>query len=162
MPHHSCDSCVSPVEVNKNLGGKEDYILSLATAMNRPELLVSSNNRGTIKIWNLDNCKKSSSECELLDEWNIGNQAVHSVALSSDACYLASVGDDGKARLWSLNPTGKRSNNQDRTGQIIRNSSQPLKSVDVVRIRDKVLVTTGGNDHQVKINRIMQQRSNCE
>ncbi len=149
-------------EVNKNLGGKEDYILSLATVTNRPDLLVSSNNQGTIQIWNLDRCLTSSQECNLLDEWNIGNQAVHSVALSNDACYLAGVGDDGKARLWSLDSAGKRSSNQNKAGKIIRDSSQPLKSVDVVRIGDKVLVTTGGNDHQVKINRIVQQRFDCK
>ena len=150
------------LEVNKNLGGKEDYILSLATITNRPDFLVSSNNRGTIQIWDLDKCLTSSQECNLLDEWNIGNQAVHSVALSNDACYLAGVGDDGKARLWSLDSTGKRSNNQDKAGKIIRDSSKPLKSVDVVRIGDKVLVTTGGNDHQVKINRIVQKRFDCK
>lgn len=149
-------------EVNKNLGGKEDYILSLATVTNRPDLLVTSNNQGTIQIWDLDRCLTSSQECNLLDEWNIGNQAVHSVALSNDACYLAGVGDDGKARLWSLDSTGKRSKNQDKSGQIVRDSSKPLKSVDVVRIENEVLVTTGGNDHQVKINRIVQQRFDCK
>ncbi len=149
-------------EVNKNLGGQKDYILSLATATNRPELLVSSNNQGTIKIWNLDGCLTGSEKCKLVDEWNIGNQAVHGVALSGDVCYLASVGDDGKARLWSLDSTGKRSKNQDYSVKILRDSSQPLTTVDVVRIGDKVLVTTGGNDHQVRVNQIVQRRLDCK
>ncbi|MEL6463277.1 MAG: hypothetical protein AAFQ91_34565, partial [Cyanobacteria bacterium J06621_15] len=67
-----------------------------------------------------------------------------------------------KARLWSLDSTGERSTNQDKAGKIIRNSSQPLKSVDVVRIKDKILVTTAGNDKQVKIHRIETQGFDCE
>ena len=147
--------------INKNSGGQEDYILSLATVDNNPNILVTSDNQSKIKIWNLSSCLRGFQSCELTDEWEIGTQAIRSVAVSDNGCYLASVGDDGSARLWSLNYLGERINRQDNFGKIVHKSPQTLKSVDIVKIRDKVLIASGGKDKRVRLSSEKVTNTQC-
>ncbi|UBF30464.1 hypothetical protein K9N68_35325 (plasmid) [Kovacikia minuta CCNUW1] len=146
--------------VNNGRGSEANYIFSLATASNKPYLLASGDNQGTIKIWNLRPCLTGKADCQLLDEWT-PDRAVRSLAFSADGCYLASAGDDGRAMLWSLNPTGDRSG-QDMQGKELGKSSQSLNSIDVIRVKDEVLVSSGGDDHQVRLYRSKVGRSICE
>ncbi|MGD1873314.1 MAG: hypothetical protein ACFB02_09710 [Mastigocoleus sp.] len=148
-------------QINNNNGGQEDYILSLATVENNPDILVTSDNQSKIKIWNLRPCLEGVQTCELLDEWDTGTQAIRSVALSANGCYLASVGDDGSARLWSLNYLGERIDRQDNFGKVFHKSPQTLKSVDVISIRDKVLIVSAGKDKRVRLSEEIMTNSQC-
>jgi WD40 repeat protein len=149
-------------QVTSASGSQEDYIFSLATAENQPNLLVTSDNQGNIKILNLRSCLAGTGECEIVDEWKPDKQAVRAVALSADGCYLASAGDDGKARLWALNAKGQRTQNQDITaGKVLQQLSQPLNTVDIIRIQDEVLVASGGDDRGVRVQHLQQKRWDC-
>ncbi|MCU0565611.1 MAG: WD40 repeat domain-containing protein [Oculatellaceae cyanobacterium Prado106] len=130
-------------------GSKDEYILSLSTAEQKPEILAIADNQGKISLWNLRRCLAQEGACERIDEWTTGHKGkpVQSVALSPDACYLASAGEDGRIMLWTLNG---------RTGQVLdgkplAQSRQPMNSVDLIRVDRKVLVVSGGDNHRVKL-----------
>lgn len=138
----------------------KDYIFTLASSESKPNLLVTGDNQGTIKIWNLRPCLTSKAKCELVDEWTADPQAVRAVAITSDSCYLVSAGENGQAKLWSLNEQGERSS-QNLTGEVLIDSAKPLTSVDVIRIRDQILVTSGSEERLVKLQRVQQLPSDC-
>ncbi|WP_428843092.1 WD40 repeat domain-containing protein, partial [Sphaerothrix gracilis] len=141
--------------VDYRSGSSNDYIFSLATALEKPNLLATADNRGYITLWNLTACLTSDSPCEIVDEWSTGHngEAVRAVALSDDGCYLASVGDDGRTLLWPLTSNGTRRPNQ-AEGEILRRADEPLNAVDVTQNRDRVLVVSGGNDAEVRLKAV--------
>ncbi len=141
-------------------GSQADYILSIATADRKRTLLATANNRGRIQLWNLQPCLGSTAACELLDRWTADPQAIHSVALSADGCYLASGGEGGKTMLWPLTPKGDRSA-QGAQGQQLNRSSRSINAVDIVRIRDEIFVARGGDDRHVSLYRTSELSSTC-
>jgi len=140
-------------------GSKENYILSVATPERHPELLATADNQGKISLWNLHNCLADDKPCELVDEWTTGHHGkpVQSVAFSSDACYLASAGEDGRVMLWTLD----NRTNQVLDGKSLAQSSQPMNAVDVVRVDQKVLVVSGGDNHRVKLYQTQDLNPKC-
>ncbi|MEH1782786.1 MAG: hypothetical protein V7K67_32060 [Nostoc sp.] len=138
----------------------KDYIFTIASSDSKPNLLVTGDNQGTIKIWNLHPCLSNKAKCELVDEWTADSQAVRAVAMSSDGCYLASAGENGQAKLWSLNEQGERSSNN-LTGKVLINSAKPLTSIDIIRIQKEILVTSGSEERLVKQQRVKQLPSDC-
>jgi WD40 repeat protein len=140
-------------------GSKEDYILSIATPEHHPELLATADNRGKISIWNLNNCLADDQPCERIDEWDTGHKGkpVQSVAFSPDACYLASAGEDGRVMLWTLD--GRT--NQVLDGKPLAQSSKPINAVDLVRLDQKVLVVSGGDNHRVKLYQAQDLNPKC-
>jgi WD40 repeat protein len=80
-----------------------------------------------------------------------GNQAVNAVALSADGCYLASAGNDRRVMLWPLTAEGRL---QDTNGLVIETSNQPFGAVDIVRNRDRLLITSGNNNHRVYLDSV--------
>lgn len=98
-------------------GTRDDYITALATGRaGRANLLASADNQGTIKIWRLQidrNTADAPVKVVLVDRWqasqpNSPSPAIRSIALSADACFLISGGDDGRLMLWPLDASGKR------------------------------------------------------
>ncbi len=64
------------------------------------------------------------------DRWQVGKQAVRSIAISSDGKKLISAGDDGQVIVWTLTPEGKRSTEAVK-GKIIANTGYPIYSIDI-------------------------------
>ncbi|NEQ33107.1 MAG: hypothetical protein F6K04_19265, partial [Leptolyngbya sp. SIO4C5] len=52
--------------VDYRSGSSNDYIFSLATALEKPNLLATADNRGYITLWNLTACLTSDSPCEIV------------------------------------------------------------------------------------------------
>ncbi|MBW4546426.1 MAG: hypothetical protein KME25_18560 [Symplocastrum torsivum CPER-KK1] len=143
-------------EMQYRTGGFNNYIMSLATASQQPDLLATADNRGSITLWNLRRClADNKAPCEQVDDWSTGHggAAVRSVALSADGCNLVSAGDDGRVVLWSLTSDGTRSPALIE-GKTLYQSSVPLNAVDLIRTKDRILVASGSQDHQVRLHSI--------
>lgn len=148
----------NPIPLSYPAGDGNDYIVSLSSAARQPNRLATADNQGRITLWDLTDCLDNQRACTNLDSWSDGHQglAVRSVALSDDACYLASGSDDGTVMLWSLDADG-RLLNQQRLGR----SRQPINSVDIIRLPNQILVTSGGDNQRIKLYSGSDKNSNC-
>ena len=136
-------------------GSQDDYISSLALAANKPHLMAVADNQGYISVWDLGQCLiNPGMPCQQLDEWRGGEdgQPVRSVALSTNGCYLTSVGDDQRLMLWPLTTDGRRASKIS-DGEILDRFSKKLNSVDVKVVGEDILIASGGDDHQVRLRR---------
>ena len=143
-------------EMPYRTGGFNNYIMSLATASQQPDLLATADNRGSITLWNLRRClADNKAPCEQVDDWSTGHggAVVRSVALSADGCNLVSAGDDGRVVVWSLTADGTRSPALIE-GKTLYRSSVPLNTVDLIRTKDRILVASGSQDNQVRLHSI--------
>lgn len=133
-------------------GGQNDYITSVTVAEHRPYLVATSDNQGFITLWDLRSCLNGTGTCTLLEEWGDGHggKPVRSAALSSYGCYLTSAGADGRVVLWVLTPEGRRLP-QYLSGIPVERESQPFNSVDVKVNSHAVLITSGNDDHLVRL-----------
>lgn len=145
------------LNVDYPAGSQTDYILDLAVADRRPERLVTADNQGQIRTWDLRTCLAGQDPCAVLDEQE-GHQgkAVQAIALSADGCYLASGGEDGRLMLWFLDSRGQIANGK-RLGQF----GQPVNAVDILRLRNTILVISGGDDHRVRLYRVRDKQPLC-
>lgn len=162
-------------------GGKDDYIFSVSMADEQPTRLATADNQGWITIWNLENCLEGENTgsphlrdrpCEIVDQWQTGHdqQAVQSVSLTEDGCYLASGGEDGWVRLWPLNLNGSRAT-QYAQGVEIAKSNVKYEKQDGVRrkvypamlqvqamlTKEDVLIASGSEDTQVRVKKFKRK-----
>lgn len=140
-----------PIKYNPP-GSQNDYITSLDSAEHRPNRLVSSDTNGQITVWNMESCvKNNNGECEVIDRWSNGHggQAVRSVSISNDGCYIASGGDDNRVMLWPLTTAGKRA---DMNGRVVRSASQKFNSVDIKVVNQRIMIISGNDDTQVRVD----------
>ncbi|MBE7385038.1 MAG: hypothetical protein F6J95_026955 [Leptolyngbya sp. SIO1E4] len=145
------------VNIPYRSGTQTEYINSLETAAEYPTLLAAGDSQGYISLWNLETCLAAMEQCDPIDEWSAhGEQAVRSVALSADGCYLVSGGDDGRVRLWQLSGAGERRLDwADRdAGTVLRRARQPINSVDIRQQARQLRVVSGGDDRTVRLNRV--------
>ncbi|HIK08257.1 MAG TPA: hypothetical protein IGS40_26845 [Trichormus sp. M33_DOE_039] len=140
-------------------GSQNDYIVGLASAEYKPDLLATADTRGQITLWNMQSClKQNNTQCELLDQWSDGHRGkpVRSVALSRDGCYLVSGGDDSRVMLWPLTKDGRRALPN---GKQVRTNSQKFNSVDIRVVKNRILIISGNDDHRVRLNVIKPENS---
>ncbi len=137
-------------------GGQDDYILSLSTAEYKPTLMAAADSQGYITLFDVSECLVNEVDCKVLDQWSTGHggKPVRSLALSANACYLSSGGDDGRIMLWPLTPEGKRVPSV-LGGKEIGTSfgrAGKINSVDIKLVNRNVYVVSGGDDKQVRLN----------
>jgi WD40 repeat protein len=148
------DKTATAIELTYPSGGSTDYISSLSRAEQQPNLLAVGDTKGQISLWDVAACLEKQGRCTATDSWvGQGGSAVRSVALTADGCFLASVGDDGQVRLWALDGQGARRPSVIE-GRKLSRADKPLNAVDVIQIRQEVLVTSGGDDRQVRLDRL--------
>jgi len=141
-------------------GGQDDYILSVDTAEFAPYILATADNKGNIAIWDLRSCLEGKGSCQLLDRWfhSKEGEAVRSISLSENACYLASGGDDGKVTLWALTSEGKRAR-ETKSGQVVQKEvsrsydNKKINSVHLKLVDGEVLIASGSDDTQVRVGK---------
>lgn len=136
-------------------GGANDYITSLSTADQQPNLIAVADSQGKISIWDGPACLKSQGRCAPIDKSWLGHEGspVRAVALSPSGCFLASAGDDGYVKLWALDREGMRRSGE-LEGRTLARWNQPVKAVDVIETRNGVWVTSGGNDQRVRLYQV--------
>ncbi len=141
-------------------GTRRDYITALTAAKS---LLVSADNQGTISVWRvvtLNDASEAPARVTLVDRWRAGkpnslSPAVRSLALSADACYLVSGGDDGRIVVWPLDTGGKRARDSGRQlfpwwwwDRLFRTA---IASTDVTTSREMLRIVSGSSDTQVRV-----------
>lgn len=135
-------------------GGQENYISSLAIANDKPNLMAVADNQGYITLWDLNECLINENlPCQKLDEWRGGlsGEAVRSVSLSANGCYLVSAGDDKRLVLWPLSIDGRRAA-KFLDGEVLERYAKKLNSVDLKLVgKEDILIITGGDDNQVRL-----------
>ena len=74
-----------------------------------------------------------------------------SLSFSENGCYLASAGDDGVIKLWSLRGSGQR---QTRYNQGIEIASQNRKinSIDLEIAEEEILIVSGEDNGKVNLH----------
>ncbi len=143
-------------------GGQDDYIQSLAVALNKPNLMATADTQGYLTLWDMRQCLVKNVNCEVLDQWNTGHgrKPVRSVNLSKDGCYLASAGDDGREVLWPLTPEGIRDPKFSNGREIGRVSTKTNDVAVILRDKD-ILVVSGSDDHQVRLHSVPKSNTTC-
>ncbi|MEO1427793.1 MAG: hypothetical protein AAFV71_01760 [Cyanobacteria bacterium J06633_8] len=156
--------------VSSGEGKNFNYIQSIATTPEKPNLVVTADNQGYIKLWDISSCKsKNNFKCgKIADEWSNahGGKPVRSVALSKNGKYLASAGDDGRMMLWLLNDKTNLKN-QDKyerestclSGKEIAKFSTKLNSISlfVHNKKKRILLVSGGDNNKVRLRGIKER-----
>lgn len=114
-----------------------------------------------------------SSSCvagSIVDQWRASNkgQAIRSVALADNGCYLASGGDDGRVMLWPLTTSGKRVSGDRAKGIELNKRYLPKGRLNVVDIflspqqedKDLIFVASDTPNYQIHLYRHEQVRNN--
>ncbi|XHX77645.1 MAG: WD40 repeat domain-containing protein [Stenomitos frigidus ULC029] len=149
------------LEIPYPSGGSTDYISSLSTADQQPNLLAISDTKGHLSVWNTAACLANRDRCTSIERPWLGHEGspVRAVALSADSCFLASAGDDGDVKLWSLDGQGARRSSAV-NGRVLAQLGKPLNAVDIVQTRDAIWVTSGGDDGKVRFYEVRFAGSN--
>ncbi|MDJ0844282.1 WD40 repeat domain-containing protein [Crocosphaera sp.] len=153
-------------DIGQTLGNDKHYIQSITTAQDKPNQIVTADNRGTIQVWDLSECLNKRENCQNLaptdqwdglaprDQWKEKENPsqvypVYSVALSRNGCYLVSGGQDGQVLLWEMSGNGTRSKAEYTK---IHQSPKPINSVDIKVINQKIHILSGGDQTKVRLN----------
>jgi len=146
---------------------KDNHIRTLDSIEKSSKLAIGDDS-GNITLVDLAACSNGESICSPVDSWQgHDGQPIRAVSLSENGCYLATAGDDGKAKLWPVSSGGSR----DRSyfshffseGAVIRKSRQrrsfhpfklrPLETVDISQQGNTLWMVSGGEDKQVRVQK---------
>ncbi|TVQ58465.1 MAG: hypothetical protein EA366_06575 [Spirulina sp. DLM2.Bin59] len=164
-------------------GGQDDYIFTVTTPDMRSHILATGDNQGWITIWDVTAClpdiaagRAGGPDCEIIDQWpeGHGGEPVQSLALSHDGCYLVSGGQDGQVKVWPLNRNGTRAARYPDGIWVAQTRSYrqgnpfwgpritpPIRSVAVKSIRNQLIIASGGEDSQVRVNAVNRPEAGC-
>ena len=147
----------SLLQVPYTAGSQDNYIFSLDSPELKPYILATADNQGFITLWDVQKCLLKEGNCEILDRWSTGHggKPVRSVALSNDACYLASGGDDGRVMLWPLAGDARRARDSLEGKEVTRSyDRQKIATVDLKVVDEHVLIASGSDDTKVRVNKV--------
>jgi WD40 repeat protein len=112
---------------------------------------------------------ESGCGAAVLDQWQAasGGQAVRSVALTENGCYLSSVGDDGRAVLWPLDQNHKRVPAQANGILLKQYPNAQLNTVGIYWVtagdqEDTVLVAHDVPGNRVQLHRWQGGNNGCQ
>lgn len=141
-------------------GGVNDYIVSLDSPLNRPNMLGASDTKGFVSIWTIEPCVAEPDEygnrgdCKLLDEWSgVSDAITRAIAFTSDGCFLATGGDEGIIKVWPLTPLGVRDPDFP-NGKIIDVLKTSVNAVDIMRVGDRITVVSGADDGYIRLKSV--------
>ena len=135
------------------LNKQSDQITGLKFTQNN--ILVSSDNRGLLQIWNFNEC--NNNKCQLLysshKSQKVGIKTIALTKDESDRYYLATGDTDGKIELWSFKPNLRSVKLQlEKTIKY----PQEIRSVDIIHQRNsshnRLLILSGSRDYKVRLD----------
>ncbi|NJO78509.1 MAG: hypothetical protein HC827_08250 [Cyanobacteria bacterium RM1_2_2] len=149
---------------------EEDYIWD-ATFAPDSKTLATSDSQGFITLWDLEGCPISDSPdiAPKLDSamsacpwrrWRAvqkeGSIAVRSIKFNADGNYIVSADDDGKVTLWNIEDIHSTAefSTVALTGKTLITSSEKISTVDLLDTDKDLLVLSGGDDRQVRLEQI--------
>lgn len=153
--------CIANESVNQDIEVKANQNSQFSTTNKKPIAKKQSINNSIKQLTCDDYIIAQSAHEQSL-------KPVRSVALTQNACILASAGDDGNLKLWRLK-IGTRTNKLLNPETIVTHSAgTKLNSVDIKALKDEnndyLLVASGDNKYNVKLHRVNDIKDNagCE
>ncbi|NEQ32014.1 MAG: hypothetical protein F6K04_13590 [Leptolyngbya sp. SIO4C5] len=163
---------------------RNSYITSTAAAA-KSAVLATADNQGVITTWNLETIRDClpqtfkaersarflQEDCQTefrLDQWQAGeiSSPVRALELSSNGCYLASTGDDGRVMLWPLTADGSRDSRYEAGIAVRRFNDTRLNSVDLHYTtegqQEVVLVASDTPGNRVQLYRKQLNPNGCQ
>jgi WD40 repeat protein len=141
-------------------GGTNDYIVSLDSPLNRPNMLGASDTQGFVSVWTIEACVAAPDaygnrgDCKLLDEWSgVSDAIIRAIAFTPDGCFLATGGDEGIIKVWPLTPAGVRDPDFP-NGKIIDVLKTSVNAVDILRTGEQLTVISGADDGHIRLKSV--------
>ena len=137
------------INIHPLLNPSADNITGLKIIQDK--LVISTDNRGLIQIWNFEQCHQE--KCELLYSHQEGKeQGINAIALSKYApnqYYLVMGNTKGEIQLWSLIVNEK---NIDLNPKKTFTHPASITSIDLIDQQNRLLIISGSQDHQVRLD----------
>lgn len=172
---------------------QHSYLTAIAIAPEK-SLMATADNEGFITLWSLDQLRQCMAEADQgglapgtiayndaygnsilptdcpraqLSQWQAGaaGAAIRDIALSDNACYLASTGDDGQVLLWFLSPDGQLVEDAplEQPIQVNAPTRERLNSVDIQLTANNVLlIASDAPQNRVQLYRKQVVNHGCQ
>ncbi|MDJ0746050.1 MAG: hypothetical protein QNJ32_22180 [Xenococcaceae cyanobacterium MO_167.B27] len=132
-----------------------DQITGLKITKNN--ILISTDNRGLIQIWDFNKCRQGNCERPLYSNQGKEESGINAIALiqdEQDKYYLVTGDTEGKINIWSFIEDFNSVDLQ--FVQTIANYSQPITSLDIIHEKNnshnRLLILSGNQDSRVRLD----------
>lgn len=171
---------------------QHSYLTSIAIAAEKATM-ATADNEGFITLWDLNQLRQCMAEADQgglapgtvvysdaygnrilptdcpdaqLSQWQAGETgaAIRDLALSDNACYLVSTGDDGRVLLWFISGSGQlaEKNAARQSIQVNPRTRERLNSVDIQLTANNVLFIASDAPHnRVQLYRRQVNNHGC-
>ena len=135
------------------LNGDADRITGLKFTENN--ILITTDNRGLIRMWDFDKCKGVSCKLLYSNEDKKGS-GINAIALTKyqEKYYLVTGDDEGKIKLWSF-AENFEAINLEPVAEIAQ-YPQKIRSIDLIHQKNsshnRFLILSGSEDKQVRLD----------
>ena len=131
-----------------------DQITGLKITANN--ILISTDNRGLMQIWNLHKCHQENCDEPIYSNQGEKASGINAIALTKynqEKYYLVTVDTDGKIKVWSFR---EDSNSVDLKLEKIIKYPESITSIDVIHQKNsshnRLLILSGSQDNRVRLN----------